>query len=104
LKPPSDLKTLAPSPYAGWNKNVSNVMFVTGLQDTWHHVSVAPSNSLVPGAPRDMMMMSKVPRFIELMSRRGVFGLIEPEGRHYSDLIAGSRDAEEATGLFLTAH
>jgi hypothetical protein len=103
LKPPLDPKSRAPSLYAGWDKNVSNVMFVTGLRDPWHDVSVAPSDSLVPGAPRDRIMTSKVPRCNELMTGREAFGLILPDGRHCSDLIAGSRDAEEATGLFVKA-
>jgi hypothetical protein len=103
LNPPLDPKTRAPSLYAGWEKNVSNVMFVTGLRDPWHDVSIAPSKSLVPGAPRDRKMTSKVPRCNELMTGREVFGLMLPEGRHCSDLIAGSRDAEEATELFMKA-
>jgi hypothetical protein len=48
-------------------------------------------------------MTSKVPRCNELMTGREVFGLMLPEGRHCSDLIAGSRDAEEATELFMKA-
>ena len=45
LTPPSnesDLKSRALSLYAGWDRNVSNVMFITGLRDPWHDVSIAP--------------------------------------------------------------
>lgn len=103
LEQPSDLKTQAPSLYAGWDKNVSNVMFVTGLRDPWQEVSIAPSKCLVPGAPHDRTVTSRVPRCNELMAGREVFGLVLPEGRHCGDLISGSRDAREATGLFVKA-
>jgi hypothetical protein len=45
-------------------------------------------------------MTDKVPRCNELMIGREVFGLMPLEGRHCGDLIAGSQDAREATGLF----
>jgi hypothetical protein len=106
LTPPldeSDLKSRAPSLYAGWDKNVSNVMFVTGRRDPWHDVSIAPSKGLLPDAPRDRTMTNKVPRCNELMTGSEVFGIVLPEGKHCSDLIPGSRDVQEATGLFVKA-
>jgi len=78
-------------------------MFVTGARDPWHDVSVAPSKSLVPGAPRDRTVTSKVPCCNELMTGGEVFGLLLPEGRHCSDLIPGSQDAEKTTELFVKA-
>jgi hypothetical protein len=99
----SDLKSRAPSLYAGWDKNVSNVMFVTGRRDPWHDVSIAPSKGLVPDAPRDRTMTNKVPRCNGLMTGSEVFGIVLPEGKHCSDLIPGSRDVQEATGLFVKA-
>ena len=103
LDPPSDPKLRAPSLYAGWDKNVSNVMFVTGLRDPWHEVSIAPSKGLIPDAPHDRTMTAKVPRCNETMTGREVFGLVLPEGRHCGDLIPGSQDAEKATALFVKA-
>ena len=78
-------------------------MFITGAQDPWHEVSVAPSRGSIPEAPRDRILTDNVPRCNELMTGGEVFGLMLPEGRHCSDLIAGSQDAEEATQLFVKA-
>ncbi|KAM0710469.1 hypothetical protein Q7P35_002832 [Cladosporium inversicolor] len=103
LDSPSDQKRKAPSRYAGWDRNVSNVMFVTGLRDPWHEVSIAPKKGLIRDAPFDRMVTDKVPRCNESMTGREVFGLVLPEGRHCSDLIPGSQDAEEATALFMKA-
>jgi hypothetical protein len=103
LDPPTEQDIRAPSQYVGWDKNVSNTMFITGLRDPWHEVSIVPSNGLIPGAPRDRKMTDKVPRCNELMSGREVFGLVLSEGRHCGDLIAGSPDAREATDLFVRA-
>jgi hypothetical protein len=66
-------------------------------------VSVAPSRGLIPEAPRNRTVTSKVPRCNELMTRSEVFGLTLPEGRHCGDLIPGSQDAGEATELFVKA-
>jgi hypothetical protein len=103
VSPPSDPKSRAPSLYAGWDRNVSNVMFITGLRDPWHEVSITPTKGLIPSAPCDRTVTNKVPRCNELMTGREVFGLILPKGKHCSDLIAGSQDAEAATKLFAQA-
>lgn len=103
LDSPSSEKRTGPSLYAGWNRNVSNVMFVTGLRDPWHEVSIAPKEGLIHDAPCDRIVTNKVPRCNELMTGSEVFGLVLPEGRHCSDLIPGSSDAQEATALFAKA-
>jgi len=103
LNPPRDREIRVPSMYAGWDKNVSNVMFITGLRDPWHDVSVVPSRGLIPGAPHHRTMTHKVPQCNELMTGSEVFGLLLAEGRHCGDLIAGSQDALEATELFVRA-
>lgn len=103
LKQPSDKELHVPSLYAGWDKNVSNVMFISGVHDPWHEVSIAPSNGLVPDAPRDRIMTDEVPHCGKPMDGREVFGLVLPEGRHCSDLIPGSEDARKATELFKKA-
>jgi hypothetical protein len=103
LNPPTDQDIRAPSLYVGWDKNISNTMFITGMRDPWHEVSIVPSNGLMPDAPRDRIMTDKVPRCNELMTGREAFGLVLPDGRHCGDLIAGSRDAQESTELFAKA-
>lgn len=103
LDRPTDQDVHTPSLYAGWDKNVSNVMFVTGLQDPWHEVSIAPKNGLIPQAPWNRTMTDKIPSCDELMTENEVFGLVFSEGRHCSDLIPGSEDALKATELFKKA-
>jgi hypothetical protein len=103
LDRPSDGELHVPSLYTGWDKNFSNVMFVTGMKDPWHEMSIVPSMSLVPDAPRDRVMTDEIPPCNELMTGNGVFGLVLPEGRHCGDLIAGSEDARKATDLFMKA-
>lgn len=103
LDQPSDQDVHARSLYAGWDKNVSNVMFITGLRDPWHEVSVAPSNGLIPEAPQNRTITKEIPACNELMTGNEVFGLLLSEGRHCSDLIAGSDDALKATELFKKA-
>lgn len=103
LDRPPDQDVRTPSLYAGWDKNVSNVMFTTGLQDPWHEVSIAPKNGLIPEAPWNRTMTDKIPVCNHLMTGDEVFGLLLSEGRHCSDLIAGSEDALKATKLFRKA-
>jgi hypothetical protein len=103
LNRPSDADIHAPSLYTGWDKNFSNVMFITGSRDPWHEVSIVPSNSRVPNAPRDRIMTDVVPPCNKLDIEDEVFGLLLPEGRHCGDLIAGSEDAQKATDLFKKA-
>jgi hypothetical protein len=103
LDRPSDGELHVPSSYTGWDKNFSNVMFVTGMKDPWHEVSIVPSRSLVSDAPRDRVMTDEVPPCNELMTGNRVFGLVLPEGRHCGDLVAGSEDALKATDLFMKA-
>lgn len=100
LKRSNDQDVHTPSLYAGWDKNVSNVMFITGLRDPWHEVSVAPRNGLIPEAPQGRIATNKTPACNEEMTGDEVFGLVLSEGRHCSDLIAGSEDALKATELF----
>jgi hypothetical protein len=103
LDRPSKGELHVPSLYTGWDKNFSNVMFITGMKDPWQEVSIVPSRSLVPDAPRDRVMTDEVPLCNELMAGNEVFGLVLPEGRHCGDLIAGSEDARKATELFMKA-
>ena len=48
-------------------------------------------------------MTDKLPHCNKVMIGSEVFGLMQLEGKHCSDLIAGSRDAKEATELFAQA-
>lgn len=100
LTPPSGSDVVAPARYAGWDKNVSRVMFTTGLRDPWQDVSMVPSMGLVPGWPRHRTMTETIPACDEELSGDEVFGLLFEEGRHCSDLVPGSKNAGKSTELF----
>jgi hypothetical protein len=100
LSPPSASEIPAPARYAGWDKNVSRVMFTTGLEDPWHDINMVPSDGLVPGSPRQRRMTDVVPACDEEMAGDEVFGLLFENGRHCSDLVPGSEEMLAATELF----
>jgi len=100
LSPPPASNLPAPAQYAGWDKNVSRVMFTTGLQDPWHDISMVPSEGLTPGSPRQRRMTQVVPACDEEMAGDEVFGLLFENGRHCSDLVAGSEEMVAAANLF----
>jgi len=100
LSPPSASEVSAPAKYAGWDKNVSRVMFTTGLQDPWHDISMVPSGGLVAGSPRHRKMTNIVPACDRAMSGDEVFGLVFESGRHCSDLVPGTKETARATELF----
>lgn len=100
LSPPSDSEIPAPAKYAGWDKNVSRVMFTTGLEDPWHDLSIVPSEGLVPGSPRYRTMTQVVPGCEEAMAGDEVFGLLFENGRHCSDLVPGTEETARAADLF----
>jgi hypothetical protein len=103
LSPPSESDISAPVRYAGWDKNVSRVMFTMGLEDPWHDISMVPSEGLVPGSPRQRRMTQVVPACGEVMAGDEVFGLLFESGRHCSDLVPGTEELVKATGLFAEA-
>jgi hypothetical protein len=103
LSPPSDSGIPTPARYAGWDKNVSRVMFTTGLEDPWHDVSMVPSEGLVPGSPRERRMTGIIPACDEAMAGDEVFGLLFKNGRHCSDLVPGTGEMVKATELFAEA-
>ena len=78
-------------------------MFVTGLRDPWHEVSIAPQDGLIRDRPHGRIVTDTIPACNEVMMGNEVFGLVLIEGRHCSDLIAGSEDALKATDLFKRA-
>jgi hypothetical protein len=100
LSPPSASDIPAPAKYAGWDKNVSRVMFTTGLVDPWHDLSVVPSEGLVPGSPRQRRMADVVPACDEAMAGDEVFGILFESGRHCSDLVPGSEEMVASIELF----
>jgi hypothetical protein len=100
LSPPSASDVPAPAKYAGWDKNVSRVMFTTGLVDPWHDLSIVPSEGLVPGSPRQRRMMDVVPACDEAMAGDKVFGILFEDGRHCSDLVPGSEEMAASVKLF----
>lgn len=100
LSPPSASELPAPAKYAGWDKNVSRVMFTTGLGDPWHDISMDPSEGLVPGSPRQRTMTQAVPVCDEAMAGDEVFGLLFENGRHCSDLVPGTEEMARAMELF----
>ena len=100
LSPPSASYIPAPAQYAGWDKNVSRVMFTTGLEDPWHDISMVPSEGLVPGSPRQRKMTDVVPACDQAMAGDEVFGLLFENGRHCSDLVPGTEETVAATELF----
>jgi hypothetical protein len=103
LSPPSDSDVPVPARYAGWDKNVSRVMFTTGLEDPWHDVSMVPSEGLVPGSPRQRTMTQVVLACDRAMAGDEVFGLLFEKGRHCSDLVPGTEETVMATELFSKA-
>jgi hypothetical protein len=103
LSPPSAGEVPAPARYAGWDKNVSRVMFTTGLEDPWHDISMVPSQGLVPGSPRQRRMTDVAPVCDKEMAGDEVFGLLFENGRHCSDLVPGSEEMLAATALFQKA-
>jgi hypothetical protein len=100
LSPPSASDIPAPARYAGWDKNVSRVMFTTGLVDPWHDLSMVPSEGLVPGSPRQRRMTDVVPACDEAMAGDEVFGILFENGRHCSDLVSGSEEMVASIELF----
>ena len=101
LHSPPDVAT--PLAYAGWNRSVGNVMWTTGMQDPWHGLSMAPTGSLVAGAPVHRHVTQQVPACARSLDDGEVFGLVLEHGRHCSDLQAGTDDARRAQELFQQA-
>lgn len=103
LTQPWDLKHMSPTVYAGWDKNSSNVMFTTGMRDPWHEASMVPSKGFIPGAPSHRKMTEEVPLCNEVLTGDQVFGIVFEKGRHCSDLMPGSENAQRSVDLFVKA-
>lgn len=103
LRQPVDVNSSPPALYTGWDKNFSNVMFTTGLIDPWHQVGMVPIKSFVPGAPTDRRMIEEVPPCNEVLAGDQVFGIVFKKGRHCSDLMPGSKNAQRSVDLFVKA-
>lgn len=103
LMPPLDVNSSPPALYTGWDKNFSNVMFTTGLRDPWHQVGMVLIKGMVPGAPSHRRMTEDVPASNEVLAGDRVFGIVFEKGRHCSDLMAGSKNAQRSVDLFVKA-
>lgn len=86
--------------YGGWKMQPSNVMFVDGMKDPWHTLSVHSTSADI-GAPKRSMTKA-VPKCNEPPAGDQVFGLLFSEGYHGADLASGP-ESDQAVKLFSQA-
>lgn len=86
--------------YGGWKMQPSNVMFVDGMKDPWHTLSVHSTSAKI-GAP-NRRTTKAVAKCNKPPAGDQVFGLLFSEGYHGADLVSAP-ESDMAVELFSKA-